>query len=69
MSAVNDLIEYLSNADGPIREPAEVGRRLAYCQQRCPEWIRSCSLHDRDEWIEILSTPGRECGRRAGVEK
>ena len=61
---VNDLIESLANASGPKREPIHVGRLLAYCQQKCPEWFRSCGRYEREEWITLLITPGRKCDRQ-----
>ena len=64
---VNALIEALANAPGKKREPIQVGRLLAYCQQRCPEWFRSCGLHDREEWIRLLILEGETCDRRPAV--
>lgn len=60
---VNDLIESLENAPGPKRETIEVGRRLAFCQQKCPEWFRNCERYDREAWIELLIRPGKFCER------
>ena len=60
---VNALMETLANGPGPQREPIEVGRRLAYCQQVCPEWHRACERYDQAEWIAVLITPGRDCDR------
>ncbi len=61
---VNALLESLANAPGPKREPIEVGRLLAQCQQVCPEWFRGCERHDLEAWITLLITPGRHCSRR-----
>jgi len=59
---VNALIETLDNATGPKREPAAVGKRLAYCQQVCPAWFRRCTRHpDREGWIQLMITPGERC--------
>ncbi len=61
---VNNLIEALENAPGEKREPIQVGRLLAHCQQVCPEWFRSCQRYGMEEWIRIMITPGRRCDRR-----
>ena len=59
---VNTLVESLDNAPGPNREPAAVGKRLAYCQQVCGAWYRRCTKHpNTEEWITIMITPGRQC--------
>ncbi len=60
---VNALLESLENAPGEKREPIQVGRLLAHCQQRCPEWVRSCQRHDLEAWITLMITPGRNCRR------
>lgn len=58
---VNDLIESLANAPGKKREPIQVGRLLAFCQQKCPEWFHECESYDREEWIELLIRPRQVC--------
>ena len=69
---VNALIESLSNTTGETREPADVGRRLAYCQQSCPEGLRECREYDLDDpvereaWILMMITPGENCLLRSG---
>ena len=69
---VNDLIGVLNNTPvGPGRRVnAHVGRLLVQCQQVCSDWSETggCSRHDRDEWIDILIRPGRDCVRSSLLE-
>jgi len=58
---VNALVESLANAPGPHREPVEVQRRLAHCQQVCQDWFRECDRYALRDWIDLMITPGREC--------
>ncbi len=64
--AVNDLIKALhAPAHGRERRPTRhTGRLLVQCQQVCTTWgPTGCQLHDREEWIDILIRPGRDCER------
>jgi hypothetical protein len=80
MSAVNDLHEAFNNAPNGHRPIAEIGRMLAHdCQgaratgprQPCPHWLGGqwdgcCSLYeDQEEWVRVMITMGRTCGRQA----
>ena len=60
---VNALLESLANAPGPKREPIRVGRRLAYCQQVCPEWFRGCGRYSTAEWVDRLILVRLDCDR------
>ncbi len=64
---VNDLIAALHAAPNgrERRATAHVGRLLVQCQQVCSDWraVNGCQLHDREEWIDILIRPGRDCQR------
>jgi len=58
---IESLTEGHANAPGEKRELIEVGRRLVRCQ-RCGHWDhRGCDQFTRQEWVEILIRPGREC--------
>lgn len=62
---VNDLIKKLCDTpNGPNRRGnVRVGRLLAHCQQVCPDWTEDggCVLHERDEWIDLMIRPDRDC--------
>ena len=64
---VNALIERLDTTPGPLRKHTEVGKRLAYCQQVCPEWFRGCGEHpEESEWIRLMITPEKRCALNWG---